>query len=210
VARRASSWSGQEEERAGARALHPVDEPAVLARGEPVEGEGWADGITAEALQALAVVRVDPDARMTDADGEYPGGVQTLPAARLGIHSASGGARVRDLATADPEVFDLVQSEQRYQRDTICLIASENYLSPAVLVSPDPVDFPARVPAPDPLGELALRAARLERHLGLRAVARLRIPVVDWRVSEPLHPLVREALRPGRGRPGARGGSGVA
>lgn len=75
-----------------------------------------------------------------------------------------------------------------------------------VLVSPDPVDFPARVPAPDPLGELALRAARIERHLDLRAVARLRIPVVDWRVSEPLHPLVREALRPGRGRPGARGG----
>jgi glycine hydroxymethyltransferase len=37
------------------------------------------------------------------------------------------------LSAVDPEVFALVQAEERYQRDTIRLIASENYVSHAVL-----------------------------------------------------------------------------
>ena len=41
---------------------------------------------------------------------------------------------------------------------------------------------------------LALRAARLERCLELRDIAQLQIPVIDWRVSQPLYPLVRSAL----------------
>jgi glycine hydroxymethyltransferase len=40
---------------------------------------------------------------------------------------------MRTLSTVDPEIFALVQSEERYQRDTIRLIASENYVSHAVL-----------------------------------------------------------------------------
>jgi uncharacterized protein (DUF58 family) len=69
-----------------------------------------------------------------------------------------------------------------------------------VLVSPDPIDFHARPQPRDGLGLLALRAARIERQLGLRAIAQLRVPVVDWRVDEPLYPLVRNALRPARGQ----------
>jgi glycine hydroxymethyltransferase len=40
---------------------------------------------------------------------------------------------MRSLSTIDPEIFALVQSEERYQRETIRLIASENYVSRAVL-----------------------------------------------------------------------------
>jgi glycine hydroxymethyltransferase len=37
------------------------------------------------------------------------------------------------LSAVDPQIFALVQSEERYQRDTVRLIASENYVSRAVL-----------------------------------------------------------------------------
>jgi glycine hydroxymethyltransferase len=40
---------------------------------------------------------------------------------------------MRPLSAVDPEVAALVQSEERYQRETIRLIASENYASRAVL-----------------------------------------------------------------------------
>ncbi len=40
---------------------------------------------------------------------------------------------MRPLSAVDPEIFALVQSEERYQRETIRLIASENYASRAVL-----------------------------------------------------------------------------
>jgi len=51
-----------EEQGAAARALHPVDEAAVLSSGEPMQGERWPNRTAAEALQALPVVGVDPDA----------------------------------------------------------------------------------------------------------------------------------------------------
>ena len=49
-------------------------------------------------------------------------------------HSALAGVdRHSALAGVDPEVFALVQAEERYERDTVRLIASENYASKAVL-----------------------------------------------------------------------------
>jgi uncharacterized protein (DUF58 family) len=68
-----------------------------------------------------------------------------------------------------------------------------------VLISPDTVDFHCRRPPADPVGRLAVRAARIERQLRLRAVAPLRVGVVDWQVSRPLYPLLCAALRPSRG-----------
>jgi uncharacterized protein (DUF58 family) len=68
-----------------------------------------------------------------------------------------------------------------------------------VVVSPDAVELRAAVLPADLVGRLALRAARVERRLVLRALSQLRIPVVDWHVDRPLYPLVRAALRPGRG-----------
>jgi uncharacterized protein (DUF58 family) len=68
-----------------------------------------------------------------------------------------------------------------------------------VLVSADPYALGAVAAPGDEVGRLALRAGRVERRLGLRAAAQLRIPVVDWKVTDPLYPLIRAALRPGRG-----------
>ncbi len=86
--------------------------------------------------------------------------------------------------------------------DTPLLLRLRAHGRQVVVVSPDAIDFRAPTVPEDAVGKLALRAARVERRLGLRAVAQLRIPVVDWQVSRPLYPLVRAALRPGRG--GAR------
>jgi uncharacterized protein (DUF58 family) len=83
--------------------------------------------------------------------------------------------------------------------DTALLLRLRAHGRRVVVVSPDPIEFRAASFPRDPLGRLALRAARVERQLGLRAVSRLRIPVVDWRVDRPLYPLVRAALRPSRG-----------
>jgi glycine hydroxymethyltransferase len=41
--------------------------------------------------------------------------------------------RVSALRDADPRIFDAIQSEERRQRETLELIASENFVSPAVL-----------------------------------------------------------------------------
>lgn len=58
-------------------------------------------------------------------------------------------------------------------------------------LSPDPVDFAARAGGP---GELALRAARIERELTLRQVRRAGAALVDWKVSQPLDAVLRVAL----------------
>jgi hypothetical protein len=51
-----------EEERTAARALHPLDEVAVLGGREPMQGERQSDRVAAEALQSIPVVGVAPDA----------------------------------------------------------------------------------------------------------------------------------------------------
>ncbi len=69
-----------------------------------------------------------------------------------------------------------------------------------VLVSPDPIDFAAPTLAQDTTNRLAIRAARIERRLRLNDIAQLQIPVIDWQVSQPLFPLVRNALTRSRGQ----------
>jgi uncharacterized protein (DUF58 family) len=78
----------------------------------------------------------------------------------------------------------------------------------ALLVSPDAIDYTkteAEAEVQDKAGSLAYRVARAQRLIWLREIARLGIRVVDWKVDTPLAPLVRNALRPVRGR----GGSGA-
>ena len=70
----------------------------------------------------------------------------------------------------------------------------------ALLVSPDPIDFAYPTLAQDTTNRLAIRAARLERRLRLNDIAQLQIPVIDWQVSQPLFPLVRNALTRSRGQ----------
>jgi uncharacterized protein (DUF58 family) len=63
-----------------------------------------------------------------------------------------------------------------------------------LLISPDPFDFARSRLSSDPITRLASRLARVERHLELRRITQLWIPAIDWQVSQPLAPLVRNAL----------------
>jgi uncharacterized protein (DUF58 family) len=69
-----------------------------------------------------------------------------------------------------------------------------------LLVSPDAIDFAHSTLADDVNNRLAVRAARVERRLLLNKIAQLKIPVIDWRVSQPLFPLVRNAMTRSRGQ----------
>jgi len=85
-----------------------------------------------------------------------------------------------------------------------------------LLISPDPFDFmgsdPTRAisladPAAPPVMRdrpetgFAYQAARLERGLLLRDIAQMQVPVINWRVREPLYPLVSAALNPAHFQP---------
>ena len=64
-----------------------------------------------------------------------------------------------------------------------------------LLICPDPFDFARPMLPSDETTRLAARLARLERQLEIARVSALWIPVVNWAVSQPLAPLVRQALR---------------
>jgi uncharacterized protein (DUF58 family) len=64
----------------------------------------------------------------------------------------------------------------------------------ALLVCPDPIDFAYPTLAQDATTRLAIRTARLERRLRLNDISQMHIPVIDWQISQPLFPLVRNAL----------------
>jgi uncharacterized protein (DUF58 family) len=70
----------------------------------------------------------------------------------------------------------------------------------ALLVSPDPIDFAYPTLAQDISNQLAIRAVCIERRLKLNEIAQLQIPVINWQVSQPLFPLVRNALTRSRGQ----------
>ena len=63
-----------------------------------------------------------------------------------------------------------------------------------LLISPNPMDFAERVLSNDSTTRLAGRLTRLERQLEISRITHLWIPVIDWKVSQPLSPLVRNAL----------------
>jgi uncharacterized protein (DUF58 family) len=70
----------------------------------------------------------------------------------------------------------------------------------ALVISPDPIDFAYPTLPQDFTSRLAIRATRLERRLRLNDIAQLQIPVIDWRVGQPLFPLVQNALIRSRGQ----------
>jgi uncharacterized protein (DUF58 family) len=69
-----------------------------------------------------------------------------------------------------------------------------------LLISPDPIDFAYPTLPQDITNRLAIRATRLERRLQLNNIAQLQVPVIDWKVTQPLFPLVRNALARSRGQ----------
>ncbi len=64
-----------------------------------------------------------------------------------------------------------------------------------LLISPDPLDYAQHILPTDLDSRLATRLTRLERQLEINQITQLWIPVIDWQVSQPLAPLVRNALR---------------
>jgi uncharacterized protein (DUF58 family) len=63
-----------------------------------------------------------------------------------------------------------------------------------LLVSPDPIGYP-RGESQNPAHELARRAARVERAVQLKQLARLGVKVIDWQTNQPLDMIVRRAAR---------------
>jgi uncharacterized protein (DUF58 family) len=63
-----------------------------------------------------------------------------------------------------------------------------------LLISPDPLDYARSILPDDQVGRLASRLFRLERQLEISKIKQLWIPVIDWSISQPLSPLVRQAL----------------
>jgi uncharacterized protein (DUF58 family) len=68
------------------------------------------------------------------------------------------------------------------------------------LICPDPIDFAGQILAKDKLTGQAVRTARIERRLQLNGISQLQIPVIDWKVNQPLYPLVRNAMTRSRGQ----------
>jgi uncharacterized protein (DUF58 family) len=64
-----------------------------------------------------------------------------------------------------------------------------------LLISPDPLDYVQHLLPADPAGRLATRLTRLERQIEINQINQLWIPVIDWQISQPLAPLVRNALK---------------
>jgi uncharacterized protein (DUF58 family) len=63
-----------------------------------------------------------------------------------------------------------------------------------LLISPNPMDYAERILPNDSTTRLAGRLTRLERQLEIGKITQLWIPVIDWQVSQPLAPLIRNAF----------------
>jgi uncharacterized protein (DUF58 family) len=69
-----------------------------------------------------------------------------------------------------------------------------------LLISPDSIDYSYPTLAQDFTNRLAIRATRIERYLLLSDIARLQIQIVDWKINQPLFPLIQNALSRTRGQ----------
>src|SRR5688500_3873896 len=58
-----------------------------------------------------------------------------VPGISIGYDSAMHPALAKTIADVDPEIAELITAEETRQRDSIRLIASENYVSGAVLAA---------------------------------------------------------------------------
>jgi uncharacterized protein (DUF58 family) len=63
-----------------------------------------------------------------------------------------------------------------------------------LLISPDAVDYAARMLPSNEINTLAFRAARIERVVLLKRLLKLGVKVVDWQVDKPLETVVHETL----------------
>jgi len=68
------------------------------------------------------------------------------------------------------------------------------YRYQVLLISPDPVEYAQNLLQGDRATRIATRLARMERQIEINKITQLWIPVIDWKVSQPLAPLVRSTF----------------
>ncbi len=65
---------------------------------------------------------------------------------------------------------------------------------PLMIISPDPVDFEAKLFASSPAMDLGIRIARLERQRLLQQLSQLGVRLFEWQVDQPFHETAQVAL----------------
>lgn len=133
-----------------------------------VEYPGYGKGQLNKILGALS--------RVSTETGSSLGGLQYLPVRMFSSRSII--IIISPLAAGDWRLFPRLRA-LGYQ---------------TILVSPNPVDFVRQTIPEDAPSQLAIRLAQVERRLELQRISRLWVPVIDWKVRQPLPPLVRGAL----------------
>lgn len=143
---------------------------SLLVYGEPVISvyPGYGKGQLSQIMNTLT--------RVTTEAGGSLGGLQYLPVRMFSIRSII--LMISPLVAGDWRLFPRLRA----------------YGYQALLVSPDPVDFIQRTIPEDIPSQLAIRLTKVERKLEIQRISRLWVPVIDWKVSQPLPPLVRGAL----------------
>ena len=120
-------------------------------------------------LHALAQITPESDASFN--------GLQFLPIQMFSSHSLI--VMISPLMSGDWRLFPRLRA----------------YGYQVLLISPDPLDYAQHILPTDLDSRLATRLTRVERQIEINQITQLWIPVIDWQVSQPLAPLVRNALR---------------
>lgn len=144
------------------------------------------------------------------------GKVQLNKIVRCLINTRVGGGGINDFSDYLPlRMFSsralLIVISPLVRSDRLLFLRLRASGYQGMLISPDPFDYIAgdlpqgKLPADGvayrdwrgrPESGMAYRAARLERSLLLRDISQMQVKVIDWRVREPLYPLVRAVLNP--------------
>ena len=128
-------------------------------------------------MDCLARVRIGSDNRLLD-------NLEYLPIRMFPSHALI--ILISPLSSSDWSLFPRLRA-QGYQ---------------VLLICPDAIGFGEPSWAQDEHTHMAIRAARIEHQLKLRAIAQLQVSVIDWQVEKPLAPLLRAVLSRPRGRQG--------
>jgi uncharacterized protein (DUF58 family) len=64
-----------------------------------------------------------------------------------------------------------------------------------LLISPDPVDYAARMLPVTEINALAIRAARVERAIQLKRLLKMGVEVIDWQVTKSLDATIQDSAR---------------
>ena len=119
--------------------------------------------------------------------------LRCLAAARVGTEDARFNLDSLSLQVFGRRALIIVLSPLR-ESDQAAFPRLRSHGNQVLLICPDTIDF-KKQELRDQAGLLAVRAARLQRLLELRRIARSGVRVIDWQVQRPLQPLVRDALR---------------